>query len=346
MGMAQITGVPEEQLVARQELNSLLSAGLSILSSIVSESSPTSTSADSSLVSQTSGSSSNSFLFQTSQTSSSPSSSSDFGLSTGSPTTSNSESLSSSDPTSTTGLSSITSGSKSTTTSGSTPTNQASADKSSHRSGSNNKVPIILGVVLGLLALCLIALFVCLCLRRRRKRGYIFREKRPKSQDGFSDSDVGVDPLPPVVPLNSEYNPENSEHHRYPPPYQASNFRHSRGDSGYGDPFENGTRSSYDRRSRASLPLDPVTEQPDGELDVVGPPNGYRGRSWLSNSRRGSGFIPPGVPPRSPQRRSIPRKPVASPQEIRNSNSDFDFGFPATSEDYASGGNHTNRYYE
>jgi Mid2 like cell wall stress sensor len=329
--MAQITGAPELQLIPRQELNSLLSAGLSILSSIVSESSPTSSSLDSSAPSSTS---SNGSPFQTSKSSSSPSSSSSSSSSSGTGSSSSASSTSTSDPTSTSNLSSVTSAT------GSAASNQASTNNSHHGGGSNKNLPIILGVVLGVLALCLLALLLLCCRRRRRKRGYIFREKRrPKSEDGFSDSDLGVDPVLPIVPLHDQdYSPTNNGHHRYPsvpPPYQLSNTRHSRGDSGYGDPFEDGSHSPYDRRSRRSSTLDPVTELPDGEAMAEVPPNGYRGRSWSSPSRRGSGFIPPGVPPRSPQRRSIPRKPVGG----GTGNYPIDFA------DYPPESTRSNRYY-
>jgi hypothetical protein len=139
------------------------------------------------------------------------------------------------------------------------------------------------------------------------------------------------------------------EHHRYPPTRGlAANpalLRHS-GDNGYMmvNPFEDGNRSPYDRRSRRSLTLDPVNEQPEQDRPLTEPRNGYGHRRYSSSSWNSNGFGTPGVPPRSPQRRSIPRKPVPSPDADMNSG--FDFGFPRSLPNGNSpNGVGTGRYY-
>jgi hypothetical protein len=342
--MAQVTAVPEIELVARQgsglDLNSLLTAGLSVFSSITSELS-LSASEESSSPTQTSDT--GDFPFQTSSQSPAVSTS-------GSQTTSSySSSISSTSSTTTGSSSSSTSSFKASSTTTSATSNKGSPNQTNSGNGSSHKVPIIVGVILGIIVLCLLGLLIYLCIRRRRRNGVIFSKRRNVTPSIDSDSEIGDEALVPVFKEPDVV--ETSPYHQYPPippSNHLTGMRRYGGNSGYaanGNAMNDISPPFYNHRSsRRSLPLDSVNEQPEMGRNISQSEIPYGGRRWSSSS--GNGYVngAPGVPPRSPQRRSIPRKPV--PSSVDDGNHGFDFGLPPSNGFSQAGGGSPGRYYD
>jgi hypothetical protein len=168
LSWAQTTSAPTAATTSQSELESLLSVGLSFVRSVVSASPTTVTTT----ISPSSTSSSSTSSRSTSSTSSSTSSRS----------TSSSARLSSHTSSSSTSRSTGSSSSTSTT-----PSAAAASANPNDKGGSSDKnLAIILGTVLGSLALLSLIIFFC-CLRRHRKRhphdhiGYNHMEKNASS---------------------------------------------------------------------------------------------------------------------------------------------------------------------
>lgn len=287
--MAQVTSVPVPQLHARQvDLGSLLSAGLGVLSSILTPTPTQTTNADP--VSTSADPSGLDSIFTTPSTASTASDSSTFATSTSSLSSSDPTSTSaasSSDPSTTSSLSSSSSSLSSTAAAAS----ESATSAASHSNHKNNTLPIVLGVVLGVLAVALLAFLLCCCLRRRRKRGSMFGRRSPTISDTDSYMAIG-DGVPKHHSDATSHTavegaalrdspPSMREHQRdsgsYPPipaPHQISSLnRHHNTEYAYipNDPFEDGSRAMFEHdrdarsRSRHSAPLNPVREMPSRE---------------------------------------------------------------------------------
>lgn len=177
----------------------------------------------------------------------------------------------------------------------------------------------------------------------------IFGKRRAVTPSVDSDSEFGNEPTLPVTTEPDIV--ETTAYNQYPPvppPHQLSSMHRHGGDLGYmsnGDPFDDTNPSVYDRRvSRRSLPLNPANEHLERGRSTSESAMGYGNRRWSASSANGYMNGTPGVPPRSPQRRSIPRKPV--PTSAVDERHGFNFGFPPNNGYSQAGSNGSGRYYD
>ncbi|KAF2667587.1 hypothetical protein BT63DRAFT_295465 [Microthyrium microscopicum] len=196
--MAQITPVPQSRavLVERQldsDVNSLLSAGLSAISSILptEDPSPTSTTTSTSITSSSRTSTSSSSPSKTSTTSTTSNT-----LSSKVSSSTQSSTLSSTSSSTKTTQSLLYPGSATETASPTSSSTTASAASSTSspivRSANRDHIlPIVLGSVLGFVTLALLLLLIFLCIRRRQKYGAVFA-RRSSTPSLRSDDDTFV----------------------------------------------------------------------------------------------------------------------------------------------------------
>jgi hypothetical protein len=336
LSWAQTTSAPTVATTSQSELDSLLGLGLSFVRSVVSANPTTVTTTISSR--STSSSSSTSSL-TTSSTSS---------RSTSSRTTITSRTSSS--PTS------QSSGSSTSSTS-STPSAAATSANPNDKGGSSNKnLAIILGSVLGSLALLSLIIFFC-CLRRHRKRhphdhiGYAHMEKNASSS---RNSLAGNRSSTGALVTNSRsrsLSQTRSIDHDYstippvPPPHRLSQT-----DSGpYGavpvsgreyrrDSFQDHNTSTprryYDRNTPPTHRTPPVPNRsPQRQSDYfppydarrsshdTSPHSSFGSAKTLGDTNPATGAIGPSPPLQTQQKhRSLPRSSLAN---------EFNFGFDA-----------------
>lgn len=328
---AQTTSAPTAATTSESELDSILGVGLSFIRSVVS--------ADPTTVTTTYSPSSTSSSSLTTTSASSTSSS------TSSRPSSSSTTLASQ-------TSSSTSSSATTSSSSTTPSTVAASAKPNDKGDPSNKnLAIILGSVLGSLALLSLIIFFC-CLRRHRKKhphdhiGYDHMEKnasssrqslsgkrnstgansRSRSLSETRSINQNYNAIPPVPPPHRLSKNDSSSYGAVPTSQRSSRQ----------DPFHDRNVSTpgryYDRSATPAHRTPPLpTRSPQRQSDYFPPydaPRGSQGSSphssfgsaqTLGDTNNAGGAVGPSPPLQTQQKhRSLPRSSLAN---------EFNFGF-------------------